>query len=132
HEPDLRLVKKQLDLGLRDDLCEDTPAWWLLKKKRTMYYTGGSDARSVRSIMQFMLTPLNPPSVFDREEPTFADIHAYLLTLEPPKYPFPIDRVLAAQGEALFTKTCARCHGTYGERWTYPNRVVPLHEIGTD
>jgi mono/diheme cytochrome c family protein len=131
-EPDLRLRKTMLDLGLRDDLCEDAPAWWLLKKKKTMYYTGSSDARSVRSIMQFMLTPLNPPSVFDREEATFADLRAYLLTLEAPKYPFPIDRALAARGQAIFTKTCARCHGTYGEGGTYPNRVVPLDEIGTD
>jgi mono/diheme cytochrome c family protein len=82
--------------------------------------------------MQFMLTPLNPPSAFDREEPAFADIRAYLLTLEAPKYPFPIDRSLAAKGEAIFTKTCARCHGTYGAHGTYPNRVVPLDEIGTD
>src|SRR5476651_361338 len=56
-EPDLSLRLKHLDLGLRDDLCEDTPAWWLLKKKSTMYHTGTANARSVRSIMQFMLSP---------------------------------------------------------------------------
>src|SRR5262249_39465876 len=60
------------------------------------------------------------------------DIQAYLLSLTPPKYPFPIDRALAKRGEGLFNKTCARCHGTYGEKWTYPNRIVPIAEIGTD
>jgi mono/diheme cytochrome c family protein len=82
--------------------------------------------------MQFMLSPLTLPSTFEREEPTFRDIQAYILTLQPPSYPFPIDRALSQQGEKLFTQTCARCHGTYGEKWTYPNKIVPLDEIGTD
>jgi mono/diheme cytochrome c family protein len=131
-EPDLSLRGSRLDLDLQDDLCEDVPAWWLLKKKKTMYYTGGTDARSARSIMQFMMSPLNLPSDFERAEPDFKDILAYLLTIEPPKYPLPIDAELAGKGEAIFTKTCSRCHGIYGEKWTYPNKIVPLETIGTD
>ena len=34
--PGLELRLARLELGLHDDLCEDAPAWWLLKKKRTM------------------------------------------------------------------------------------------------
>jgi mono/diheme cytochrome c family protein len=117
---------------MRDNLCEDPPAWWLLHKKQTMYHTGSADARSVRSIMQFMMSPLNPASAFPRNEATFADIQQFIYSLRPPKYPLPIDRGLAEQGEKLFVKTCARCHGTYGEQWTYPNKVIPLDEIGTD
>jgi hypothetical protein len=121
-----------IDLGLRDDLCEDVPAWWLLKKKKTMYHTGATDARSARSIMQFMMSPFNGPSDFAKAEAAFKDIQAYILSLEPPKYPLPIDQQLAAKGERLFTNNCSRCHGAYGEKWTYPNRVVPIDEIGTD
>jgi mono/diheme cytochrome c family protein len=131
-EPDLRLRVKPLDLELHANLCEDVPAWWLLKKKKTMYHTGATDARSVRSLMQFMLIPSNSLKVFEKEEATFRDIRAYLLSLEAPKYPFPIDHDLAAKGLALFTKTCSRCHGTYGEKWTYPNKIVPLDVVGTD
>jgi hypothetical protein len=131
-EPDLSLRTSRLDLGIHDDMVEDPPAWWLLKKKKTMYHTGGADARSVRSIMQFMLTPLNGPSVFHREEKTFRDIQAYLLSIQPPKYPLPIDQALAQKGEKIFVAACSRCHGTYGERWTYPNKIVPLDQIGTD
>lgn len=131
-EPDLRLRTSWQNLGLSDDLCEDTPAWWLLKKKKTMYYTGGADARSVRSIMQFMMSPLNPPSVWHREESTFRDIQAYLLSIEAPKYPLTIDHSRAAQGEQLFGQHCAKCHGTYGEKPTYPNKIIPLEVIGTD
>jgi mono/diheme cytochrome c family protein len=131
-EPDLTFRATRIELGLRDDLVEDTPAWWLLKKKKTMYHTGGGNARSVRSLMQFMMTPLNSPAAFQRAEPHFRDIQAYLLSLEAPKYPLPIDRDLARKGEEVFAGNCARCHGTYGEKWTYPNRIVPLAEIGTD
>jgi mono/diheme cytochrome c family protein len=130
--PDLTLRTPRLDLDLHDDMCEDVPAWWLLKKKKTMYHTGGGDARSVRSLMQFMMSPLNSASAITREEATFRDIQAYLLTLQPPKYPFPVNGELAKQGQKIFEATCSRCHGTYGETWTYPNRIVPLEEIGTD
>jgi hypothetical protein len=130
--PDLTFRKAPLDLDLHDDLCEDVPAWWLLHKKKTMYYTGSGDARSVRSLMQFMLSPANTAETIKKEEGTFRDIQAYIVSLRPPKYPFPIDRTLAARGERIFNDTCARCHGTYGARWTYPNKIVPIDEIGTD
>lgn len=131
-KPNLDLTLQRQEFDLRDDLCEDPPAWWLLKKKQTMYHTGTSDARSVRSIMQFMLSPTNSRLVFEREEKTFADIHAYLLSLEAPKYPLAIDQKLADQGRALFEKTCAKCHGTYGDEASYPNKIVALDVVGTD
>lgn len=129
---DLSIAKTPHDLGLKDDACEDVPAWWLLKKKKTMYHVGATDAGSVRSIMQFMMHPLTTPQEFHKAEPAFRDIQQYLLSLEPPKYPFPVDAKLAKTGEAVFVENCARCHGTYGEKWTYPNKVVSLKEIGTD
>ncbi|MFO0880343.1 MAG: c-type cytochrome [Gemmataceae bacterium] len=131
-EPDLTLRFARRDLDLQYDLCEDTPAWWLLKKKKTMYYTGGADTRSHRALMQFMMSPLNGPSAFHRAEADFKEIRQFLLALEAPKYPLAINRKLASEGETLFSAHCARCHGTYGEQWTYPNKVVPLEQIGTD
>jgi hypothetical protein len=131
-EPDLKLRLHRLDLDLHDDLCEDVPAWWLLKKKKTMYHTGSGDTRSVRSLMQFMMSPLNLPYDFNRAEKEFKDIRAFLLSIEAPKYPLPIDRALARKGEDVFAAHCASCHGTYGEKWTYPNKIVPLERIGTD
>jgi hypothetical protein len=131
-EPDLRLRKPSLEMDQKDFLCEDVPAWWHLRKKKTMYYTGGTSSRSVRSLMQFMMHPLNGPDAFEKDEPTFRDVQAFLLSLRPPKYPFAIDAGLAKTGEALFKDNCTRCHGTYGESWTYPNKIVPIEEIGTD
>ncbi len=130
--PDLTLRAKSHDLGVHDDLCEDPPAWWLLKKKTTMYHTGGGDQRSVRSIMQFMMSPLTPAKAFADAEDDFADIREYFLTIQPPKYPYPIDAPLAKVGEALFADNCVSCHGTYGPNGRYPNKVIPLDVIKTD
>jgi mono/diheme cytochrome c family protein len=129
--PDLSL-REPKQLGLHDDLCEDTPAWWLMKKKKTIYHTGATDSRSVRTLMQFMMHPLATPKDFEKHEAAFRDISQYLISLEPPKYPFAINKDTAAKGEALFKANCAKCHGTYGENWTYPNKVIPLSEVGTD
>ena len=109
----------------------DTPAWWHLKRKRTMYYDGRTDARSVRTNMQFMLGEKSLED-FKELEPTFRDFRAFFLSLEPPKYPFPIDSAQAARGQVVFEETCARCHGTYGPDGKYPNKIVPLDVIGTD
>ena len=129
---DLSLRTPSKELGLHDDMCEDVPAWWLMKKKKTIYYTGATDSRSVRTLMQFMMHPLNTPKDFEKHEAAFRDISEYLTSMEPPKYPFAINADKAAKGEELFKSNCAKCHGTYGETWTYPNKVIPIDEIGTD
>jgi hypothetical protein len=115
-----------------NELCEDVPAWWLMKKKKTMYHTGSGHAHSVRTMMPFLLTPFNDAEHIKKLEPVFADIQAYLLSLEAPKYPFAIDVKLAETGRGLFRTNCAKCHGTYGPEGTYPSKTVPLDEIGTD
>ena len=43
-----------------------------------------------------------------------------------------VDELKPKVGEAVFKENCARCHGTYGTDWTYPNKVIPLDEVGTD
>jgi hypothetical protein len=139
-DPDLALRTPPKDLGLHDDVCGDVPPWWHMKKKKTIYYTGDTDARSVRTLMQFMMHPLTTPKDFAKHEPAFRDISQYLASLEPPKYPFAIDTSQAAKGAELFRANCAKCHGTYAEtngdgtiaRWSYPNKIIPLEEIGTD
>jgi mono/diheme cytochrome c family protein len=127
---DLSLRRFPLPLGANYPEC-DVPPWWHMAKKETMYYDGRTDARSVRSIMQFMLGEKTLQQFKDLE-PTFRDIHAYLKSIRPPKYPFAIDQAGADRGKVVFEKTCARCHGTYGPDGHYPNRIVELDVIGTD
>jgi hypothetical protein len=113
-------------------LCEDVPAWWHFKKKKTIYYLGLADSRSIRTMMPFLLIPTNSAEYIKGREPDFADIRAYLLTVQPPQYPFPIDHELASRGKPVFERNCSRCHGTYGPEGCYPNKIIPLNQIGTD
>jgi mono/diheme cytochrome c family protein len=127
---DLSIRSFPLPLGV--NLPEmDTPAWWHLKRKKTMYYDGRTDSRSVRTNMQFLLGEKNLDEL-KALEPAFRDLQAFLASLEPPRYPFHVDPAKAARGRATFEKSCARCHGTYGENGQYPNKIVPLEVIGTD
>lgn len=129
---DLSIKTSWTNLGLDDQLHEDPPAWWLLKKKKSMYATGGANAKSVRSVMQFMMSPIHGPDHFNNNEKKFADLQAYILSIQPPAYPFPVDQPLAKVGRMLFENNCSRCHGTYGENPSYPNKIIPLKVIGTD
>jgi len=130
-DADLNL-RSPVKLSYRTDLCEDIPAWWHLKKKKTMYHTGATDARSVHSLMAFLLSPFNSGDYIKKQEAAFADIRAYLLSLEPPRYPFRVDKRRAERGQAIFVSTCSRCHGTYGPGGKYPSRIVPVDVVGTD
>jgi mono/diheme cytochrome c family protein len=118
--------------ALCENLCEDVPAWWHYKRKKTIYHLGVADSRSVRTLMPFLLIPGNTAASIKHLESEFAEIRAYLLSLEPPRYPFEIDRTQAEQGKAIFERNCQRCHGSYGAEGHYPNKLVPLEVIGTD
>jgi hypothetical protein len=130
-DPDLNFrVPAKLDYV--DNVCSDPPAWWLLKKKKTRNWTGAVDARAIRIDMVNILGPLNDAAYVQKQETVFADIHAFIMNTESPKYPFAIDQKLADEGRPIFNKTCAKCHGTYGPDGKYSNKVVPLTIIGTD
>lgn len=128
--PDFSRRKFPLPLGANYPEL-DPPAWWLLGKKETMYQDGRTPAASVRTNMQFVMGEKSLDQL-KALEPTFADIQAYLKSLKPPKYPFPVDSTLADRGRVVFEKTCTKCHGTYGPDGDYPNAVVDLKTIGTD
>lgn len=110
----------------------DIPPWWHLRKKTALYYGGEVTGDFTRSLMQFMSPPGNALADLQAAEPDFRHILAFLRTLEPPAWPWPIDRARADAGEQVFNRTCSTCHGTYGAEERYPNRVVPLAVVGTD
>lgn len=129
---DLTLRKEPADFLIRDELYEDIPAWWNMKHKQTMFHGGSTDVRAVRVTLAFLLAPVHSSDSIKKHEKTSSDIKHYLFSLESPKYPFHVDQRLAAQGEKVFHRNCARCHGTYGSDAKYPNKVIPLKTIGTD
>ncbi len=109
----------------------DAPPWWHFGRKRMLYIDGFAE-KGHRGLMQFMLVKANGPEKFRHWEAEFRDVFAYLSSIEPPKYPYPIDEPLAERGRLSFNRVCADCHGTYGSGGGYPERLVPIEEVATD
>jgi mono/diheme cytochrome c family protein len=128
---DLSPRKEPLPMGDYADFDLDAPAWWYLKKKTALYADAAATGDFTRPIMQFTMGEPSGEKIRSWEG-DFRDILAYLKSIEKPKYPLPIDAKLATDGQQVFTKTCAGCHGTYGTNESYPNKVVPLEIVGTD
>lgn len=110
----------------------DVPPWWVLKKKHAMFYTGIGRGDFARIMMASSVLTLKDSAKARIVDNNFADVQAFLYSLEPPEYPLPVDAGLVAQGKTIFTNNCANCHGTYGATETYPNLMIPLNIIGTD
>ncbi len=128
---DLSMRSEPVSFGTYQDIDLDAVPWWHFKKKTSLYVDGGVTGDFTRPIMQFTMGEPDGAKIRSWEA-DFKDIVAYLRTIEPPKYPFPIDQKLAAEGKKVFERTCSECHGTYGANGKYPNRVVPIAAIGTD
>ena len=109
----------------------DPPPWWRLKRRERLYADGFA-RKSHRALMQMLLDSDQGAEHFVESESDFRDVLAWIESLEPPAYPFPVDDRLASSGRAVFETNCAECHGTYGPDGSYPEMTVPLEEIGTD
>jgi hypothetical protein len=78
------------------------------------------------------------PDVGERAIPPITPVVNWIATrYASPPFPGPIDVARARAGETLFVNRCARCHGLYGDGAprrlvSFPNRLVPGDEIGTD
>lgn len=113
-------------------VATDVPAWWGVKKKAALYYNGMGEGDFARLIQQIGVVMIEDAAHAELILSDMRDLLAYIETLEPPAYPGPIDAALAARGEAVFIASCAECHGTYGDAWTYPTKRVPIDVVGTD
>lgn len=133
--------RNQDDLSWNDDpsldipsevVITDVPAWWLLKKKNAMFYNGFGRGDFARIMMASSLLTLQDSTVAREVDGHFADVLAFINTIEAPEFPGNLDVDKVTQGKAIFTENCASCHGTYGENESYPNLLVNLDLVGTD
>jgi hypothetical protein len=108
------------------------PPWWNMRKKQAMFYNAEGRGDHVGFMMLASTTCTDSVEEAAGIDAWMTDVRAYLASLEPPKYPYPIDRPLAERGRGLFEDDCKRCHGTYGQAGRYPNKVIALEDIETD
>lgn len=134
-DKDLNVLDKPPAAFTHHDM--DAPPWWHFYKRPYLYIDGFAQ-KGHRGLMQFTLVPENGPEFYSANEDNFRNVYAYLSSLRAPKYPLTINQDLAGQGRHLFEQNCSHCHGTYGHDSeaeaiaAYPNKMVPLDEIGTD
>ncbi len=110
----------------------DVPAWWLLKKKNAMFYNGFGRGDFGTFLMLSNLLTVKDTNEAKEVSVHFGDVLAYIKSIQPPKYPYPVNAQLAATGKEIFTTTCSRCHGNYGSESSYPNLLIPESVIQTD
>lgn len=129
------------DLTYRDEpqyevddynIASDVPPLWNVAKKNALYYNAVGRGDFTKLLFQASVLGI-PDSTTARQAVTnFKDVYAWLCSLEPPVYPKNIDENLAEKGQLIFEDTCSKCHGTYGEQESYPNKVIALDIIDTD
>jgi mono/diheme cytochrome c family protein len=110
----------------------DVPPWWHMQKKNAMFYVGAGRGDHARIMMTASTLCVDSVEEAEAIDAYFPDVRSYLLTLEPPAWPYATDPALVETGRVIFEQICASCHGTYGEAEQYPNLIVAIEDVGTD
>lgn len=121
-----------LDPPDKEVLPVSVPPWWRMAKKNAMFYQGQARGDHSRFMMTASLLCVDGVDDVAKTDAYAADIRAYIASLEPPQYPFPIDYAKIELGRSIFQSNCMRCHGDPTQPNGYPNLIIPLEEIGTD
>ncbi len=111
----------------------DFPSIWNQGKRRGMslHWDGNNDRVEERNRSAAFGTGATPPTL-DRR--LIRRVEAWINDAKPPAYPYPINASLAAQGQPLYERYCADCHGRSGADFTGARvgRVTSIHDVGTD
>lgn len=113
-------------------IATDVPPLWNVKKKNALYYNGIGRGDFTKLLFQASVLGIPDSAAARQAIIQFKDVLAWLEELQPPPYPAPVDRPLAAKGESLFNEHCSNCHGAYGEQESYPNKLISLAVVKTD
>jgi mono/diheme cytochrome c family protein len=106
----------------------DLPQVWNQKPREGMYlhWDGNNNNITERNYAAAMAIGATPKSVI---QTSFKRVTDFLLALQPPAYPFPIDQAAAGRGHTIFTQNCAECHAFGGKN---TGQVEDISAIGTD
>jgi mono/diheme cytochrome c family protein len=105
----------------------DFPSIWNQRPRQTLrlHWDGNNNDGSERN-RTAALALVSPTTInFDSME----RVRNWLMDLPAPRYPFAIDADLAAQGEPIFTQSCASCHSLGGDQL---GKVTPIDQVKTD
>ena len=131
---------------------EDPPNWWNLGHRPAKFYDAGMSSDSTRIELSWYMPGAASPQyqegydwILDHE---FA-ANTWMLGLQSPAYPLPIDQRLAKRGARLFHRldlwarkrnnpvqrpeggngSCASCHGAYAQRYAKRSKFLASPEL---
>ncbi|HEY6271670.1 MAG TPA: hypothetical protein VIX19_06700 [Terriglobales bacterium] len=106
----------------------DLPQIWNQRPRENLYlhWDGNNNNLHERNYAAAMAVGATPQSVIPA---SFQEVTDFLLDLQPPAFPFPIDQAKAGRGQAIYERECASCHA-FGQPQT--GQVTAIDTIGTD
>jgi RoxA-like, cytochrome c-like len=106
----------------------DLPQIWNQRPRENLWlhWDGNNNKLEERNYAAAMAVGATPQSVIPA---SFKEVTDFLLDLQPPRYPFPVDQTKAARGKVIYQRECASCHA-FGEPRN--GQVTPIDQIGTD
>jgi hypothetical protein len=106
----------------------DLPQIWNQRPRENLFlhWDGNNNKLEERNYAAAMAVGATPQSVIPA---SFREVTDFLLDLQPPPFPFPIDRTKAERGKAIYESKCAACHA-FGSPQT--GQVTPIESIATD
>jgi hypothetical protein len=111
----------------------DFPSIWLQEPREGMqlHWDGNNTKVEERNKSAAFGTGTTPPTL---DVSNIARIEAWLAKLEPPRYPYAVDKVNAQRGAEVYRAYCADCHGATGRDFSGKRvgKVTPIDQIGTD
>jgi mono/diheme cytochrome c family protein len=111
----------------------DFPSIWLQRPRQGMqlHWDGNNDRVEERNKSAAFGTGTTPPTL---DVAAIRRVEDWLLTVQPPEYPYPVDAARAARGKVVYAQRCAACHGASGRDFTGTRvgKVTPLPQVRTD
>ncbi len=106
----------------------DLPQVWNQRPREHMWlhWDGNNNDIHQRNYAAAMAVGATPQSVIPD---SFKRVTDYLLDLQPPKFPFPIDQAKATRGASVYEFACAGCHA-FGSKGV--GQVEDIAQTGTD
>jgi len=120
---DLKALPKEQLIG-----AADFPSLWNQRPRDGMqlHWDGNNNSVDERNLSAALGAGVTPVTV---DHPRLARVRNWIWNLPPPKYPYFVDAVLAAEGREIYAYYCASCHDFDGSQ---VGRVEPIGEIDTD
>lgn len=106
----------------------DFPSVWNQAPREglNLHWDGNNTSVRERNFSAAIGAGATPP---DMDIPRIFRIEAWLRSLPPPAYPWPVDREKAMRGQDIYRRQCSACHDFGGQQ---VGQVIPIAEIGTD